>query len=102
MCTLNTDDIHLFSICFNVYNQKPHYLELKSNSGQHWCVYKEDEDIIILLHKHHFKDKYHVHFVFDGNAGKALSEILQHEKYIEKRNRQQEKICGDRQIEIIL
>ena len=101
MGTLDNSDIRLFNMRFHVYNQKPYYLELKSKSGQHWCVYKEDEDIIILLHKHKSPEKYHVHYVFDS-VPNCLSEIMQHERYLEKRNKLREKICGDRQIEIIL
>ena len=88
MGTIDTDDIRLFNMSFNVYNQKPHYIELQSRSGQHWCVYKEDEDIVVLLHKHYASDKYHVHYII-SNTSDALSEILQHERYIEKRKKLQ-------------
>ncbi len=101
MGILDSSDIRLFNLSFNVYNQKPHYLELKSKSGQHWCIYKEDEELIILLHKHHSSDKYHVHYIFDDTT-KALSEIFQHERYIEKRKKLHKKLCGDRQIKIVL
>lgn len=101
MCNLNSNDINLFRMAFNVYNERPHYLELKSKSGQHWCIYREEENIVILLHKHKSPEKYHVHYVFD-NVPNCLSEIMQHERYLEKRNKLREKICGDRQIEIVL
>ncbi len=101
MGTLDNSDIRLFNMSFNVYNQKPHYLELKSQSGQFWCVYKEDEELVILLHKHHPSDKYHIHYIF-RNTTNALSEIMQHERYIEKRRKLHEKLCGDKKIEIKL
>ncbi len=101
MGTLDTEDIRLFSMSFNVYNQKPHYIELKSKSGQHWCVYKEDEDLVVLLHKHYINDRFHVHYVV-SNTSEALSEIFQHERYIEKRKKLHKKLCGNRKIEIVL
>ncbi len=33
MGTLDNSDIRLFNMTFDVYNQKPHYMELKSKSG---------------------------------------------------------------------
>ncbi len=101
MGTLDNDDIRLFNMSFNVYKQKPHYIELKSHSGQHWCVYKEDDDLIVLLHKHYASDKFHVHYVFKSTSD-ALSEIFQHERYIEKRKKLHKKLCGNRKIEIKL
>jgi hypothetical protein len=101
MSTLDKSDIRLFNMSFNVYNQKSHYLELTSKSGQFWCVYKEDEELVLLLHKHHSGDKYHVHYIFN-NTSSALSEIMQHERYIEKRRKLHKKLCGNRKIEILL
>lgn len=102
MCRLNKDDLFLFYTgIFDIYNTAKHYIELISKSGQHWCIYKEDENIIILLHKHNLKDKYHVHYIFTDTS-KALSEILAHERYIEKRKKEHKKICGNRKFKIIL
>ncbi len=101
MSTLDNTEIRLFNLSFDVYNQKSHYLELKSRSGQFWCVYKEDEALVILLHKHHANDKYHIHYVFSDTTS-ALSEIMQHERYIEKRKKLHQKLCGNRKIEIVL
>lgn len=100
MGTLDKRDIRLFDMTFDVYNQKPHYIELKSRSGQFWCVYKEDDTLVVLLHKHHSGDEYHVHFLFT-DATDALSEIMQHERYIEKRNKNKEKLCGNRKLNIV-
>lgn len=98
MGTLDNSDIRLFNMTFDVYNQKPHYMELKSKSGQFWCVYKEDDSLIVLLHKHAAGDKYHVHYLFSDTSG-ALSEIMQHERYLEKRNKNREKLCGKAQLQ---
>jgi uncharacterized protein YbcV (DUF1398 family) len=101
MCRLDTNDIRLFDMVFSVYNQKPHYVEFKTQTGQYYCVYKEDNELILLLHKHHVTDQYHVHYLVSDTT-QALSEVLQHEKYILKRRKQHQKLCGDKKIEIIL
>ena len=102
MCKITDDEIFLFKVgIFEIRKRKNHYFELRTKSGQYWCVYKEAEGIILLLHKHHLGDNYHIHYVYE-NTSKAMSEILQHERYIERRKKNHQKICGNRRIKIVL
>ena len=101
MCRLNTEEVEFFSACgFKIVRKKAHYIEIKAESGQYWCIYKEDENVVILLHKHKEHHEYHMHYVFDSSE-KAISEIFQHERYIKKRNREKERICGSKKLEFV-
>lgn len=101
MVLLDNTDVRLFNMSFNVFNVQQNYMELTGRTGQQWCVYMEDDDIVVLLHRHFEKDKYHVHYLCRTTT-EALSEILQHERYIEKRKKIHQQICGNRKIEIVL
>ncbi len=101
MCALDKVDYSLFNMSFDVYNQDSHYIEIKTKSGQYYCVYKEDEDLIVLLHKHRFNDQYHIHYMCE-DTGKALGEIMQHERYLEKKKANEKRICRGRKVRIVL
>ena len=82
---------------FSIIEINDHKIELKSNdTGRFWLVQKfENSDYppVVLYHKHSYKEEYHVHFVYDqDNALLAYSEIMQHEKYIMKRDSKRRKI----------
>lgn len=74
------------------------YIEVKSrHTGQDWLVKKFDREgypPVVLYHRHAGADcRYHVHFVYgDDNALLAYLEIMQHERYIIKRNEKRWKI----------
>ena len=101
MCKLDNDDIRLFGMVYHVYNQKPHYFEFKVKTGQSYCLYREDKNLYVLLHRHNDKQPFHVHRIL-GTATDALGEVLNHERYILKRRAEEEKLCGGKKIEIIL
>lgn len=101
MCKIDTEDLVLFSTCFKIVGLKDHYFEIQTKTGQFYCIYREDEETSLLLHKHHEHDKYHTHRV-TSSATAALSEVLSHEKYLIKRRKEEEKIVRGRKFQIIL
>ncbi len=101
MCKLDNDDIKLFGMVYQIYNQKPHYIEFKTKSKQMYCLYREDTELFVLLHKHSPNQTYHIHRI-QRNSADCLSEVLSHERYILKRRAEEEKLCGGRRIEIML
>ena len=101
MCKLDEETVSVFSVCnFKIVKKREHYIEFRSESGQYWCVYMEDKNVALLLHRHHCNDKYHIHYVFDDPV-KAVTEILQHERYLKKRNAQKDKLLGKRKLELV-
>ncbi len=101
MCKLEKEEVDFFAVCgFRIIKTREHYIELKGESGQYWCIYKEDDGIVLLLHRHHCTDGYHIHYVFDSSE-KAVSEIFQHEKYIARRNKERDRICNGRRLQLV-
>ncbi len=102
MYPLNKSDAQFYTNCgFDVFNIRDHYFELQAQSGEYWCIYKEEKDIVLLLHKHDYTEKYHLHYVFTDTTA-PVSEILQHENYIIKRNKQKERIFNGKKVKIVL
>lgn len=74
-------------------------IELESDTThQFWMVKKFDKDgypPVVLYHRHGLTEQYHVHFVYEqDNALLAYSEIMQHDKYIMKRDAKRKKITS--------
>ena len=71
-------------------------IELQSETTlQYWMVKKFDKEgypPVVLYHRHCLNEQYHVHFVYEqDNALLAYSEIMQHDKYIMKRDARRKK-----------
>ncbi len=76
------EDIHSISPAyFKVIEISSEQIIIKSKcTGHTWCLEFSDDGYVIILHKHHDKDKFHFHFACIS-LEEALEEITGHDEF---------------------